>query len=495
LELQKLTDKYRCEFAVTYVLGSRRKGGGGTYWLHSGAVLAVSPPREHRRMLVVHTHPDGDRGGSFADRHNVDSFQGIANPQRSSVVVAAGREPSPGRRPLELGMMCRFDARTPSAELARRLEAAGVVIASNAEISAFEDPRSSWRPAWAAIARAADCHEAHPALLNENTLSDVRQIDRAFRSLGARLDKHARFAIMPDGHLHIVNLGRGPLSDAAEPEAHAHGGYTFHSPILAALARDADEAIASRKTTDGVRQPYQSSHSVMLRGYRLMPPGQEGRTTPPSQWQWELPGAPLDRRYRKGPELIGKSTFKEIYSLLGRPDIVLAVHANADSSAGEMARHKLAYWSPKKVQSLMVDIQRNLQALSALGLPVIHIEAIGSFDERPALVVERALAATDDAHFATEGWKRLNERSVASIDRIEKILRATAISIPGFALFLRADGSLVLGYPSGAPYLGQPDPQTQSVTECPDSLLAQLREKAREAMALRASADTRAPTN
>jgi hypothetical protein len=91
LELENLTQKHGVEFAVTYKLGPGVNGGGGQYYLFSGAKGSVEVPLAADQMLIYHTHPGGTAFASQADMNLLQALKAIGSPQRSSQIVPVGK--------------------------------------------------------------------------------------------------------------------------------------------------------------------------------------------------------------------------------------------------------------------------------------------------------------------------------------------------------------------------------------------------------------------
>ncbi|MEU6972940.1 RHS repeat-associated core domain-containing protein [Kitasatospora aureofaciens] len=91
-ELENLTLKHGVEFAVIYKLGPGPKGAGGTYYLYSGWRSKVGVPVRGDSVLVYHTHPDGAKSPSDADRDLVQKFMDAGSPMRSSKIIPLGEE-------------------------------------------------------------------------------------------------------------------------------------------------------------------------------------------------------------------------------------------------------------------------------------------------------------------------------------------------------------------------------------------------------------------
>ncbi len=94
-EIENLTAKHGVEFAVTYLPGPGRNGGGGIYRLYSGVSDSVRSPIDE--ILIYHTHPRGVRVPSGTEIGAVSGdipalrARNLINGQRSSFIIAVGR--------------------------------------------------------------------------------------------------------------------------------------------------------------------------------------------------------------------------------------------------------------------------------------------------------------------------------------------------------------------------------------------------------------------
>ncbi|QSQ26146.1 hypothetical protein JY651_14960 [Pyxidicoccus parkwayensis] len=97
-EMERLSTKFGedgTEFAVTYVWGPGKNGGGGQYYLHSGTNDQVAIPVAKNRMFIYHTHPGtrhlpGNPEPSGPDKDFMDFLANpklVGSPQRTSTIV------------------------------------------------------------------------------------------------------------------------------------------------------------------------------------------------------------------------------------------------------------------------------------------------------------------------------------------------------------------------------------------------------------------------
>jgi hypothetical protein len=82
------SDQYGVEFALVYRTGGGKNGGGGSYWLYSGAERSVDVPVGADVRLIYHTRPGGTPYASRADMDVLrQQFLNYGSPQRSSQIV------------------------------------------------------------------------------------------------------------------------------------------------------------------------------------------------------------------------------------------------------------------------------------------------------------------------------------------------------------------------------------------------------------------------
>ncbi len=87
-EMAALQREFGREFALVYRTGAGRNGGGGTYWLYSGATNSVKTDVGSNIRLIYHTHPkEGEYGPSPEDVDFINHLRNKGSPQNVSRVI------------------------------------------------------------------------------------------------------------------------------------------------------------------------------------------------------------------------------------------------------------------------------------------------------------------------------------------------------------------------------------------------------------------------
>lgn len=127
-----------------------------------------------------------------------------------------------------------------------------------------------------------------------------------------------------------------------------------------------------------------------------------------------------------GP-LIGKGSFKCVFSVVDRPDLVLIVREHNDEDGNTLSEEN----------AMLLDLE-------ARGFPVAKFLRLGDFDGHEAGLMHRYVIGSRDEH-----WLKfldvLNEQTVQDIGKIRELLKKTYVDDLQF--LVDADGRVFLSDP------------------------------------------------
>jgi hypothetical protein len=153
--------------------------------------------------------------------------------------------------------------------------------------------------------------------------------------------------------------------------------------------------------------------------------------------------ARLDR-YRLG-RVLGKGTFKTAYSVVGRPDLVLALVSRSDPFERDWQTLPIRK-SRAQLARLFHDERRLLDRFSSLGVGTITYLKVGTHQGRPAALMPRYALSSRDFHHPLRS-RLLDETTFEHARQVRHALAWNDILIFDSQYFIDSAGRLLLADP------------------------------------------------